>query len=84
MIHFAQYCDRQVSISVCYDRRVEASAYSALAAASFGAVNGTLLVRLALNAAFSSSVFRLVIVLGFFFASECRFARITLSSKAAR
>ena len=68
MMHCAQYCDVQVSISgVHCDGRVEASAYSALVATSFGAVNGTLLVRLALTAAFSSSLFRLVIVVDLLF-----------------
>lgn len=44
---------------------MEVFAYSAFVATSFGAVKGTLLVRLALTAVFSSSVFRLVIVVDF-------------------
>lgn len=61
MLRFAQCCDKQVSTSVRYNGCVEASAYSALVATSLAAVKGTLL--LAIAAAFSSSVFRLVIVI---------------------
>ena len=63
MMRFAQCCDVQVSISVRYKGCVEASAYSALVATSLAAAKGTLLLGIA--AAFSSSLFRLVIIVDF-------------------
>ena len=63
MMRFAQCCNPRVSISVRYNGCEEGSAYSALVATSLAAVKGTLLLDV--TAAFSSSLFRLVMVVHF-------------------
>lgn len=80
MMRFAQCCDTQVSITVRCNGCVEASAYRSLVATSLAAVKGTLLLDA--TAAFSSSLFRLVIIVDF--ACKLGVLEVRTRSKKAR